>query len=250
MISHRILITSALPVEQKILKKLVSAFSFQGITLDFLMLGVGNYQAIFALQEYFLTKEKPDFCLNIGVCGKREKNTPDDIFQVYRIFHLARQKETLCPVYQKILPLKSIASSEKIITSPEELEIEEYVDMESYGVDFICSKYNVPSLIFKIPFDTVSKESKNVALQDIEKRLETFPAEKVLSGISSWCEKNSKEEVDFTPYFSHYHFTHSEKLHLKKMYYKLQTYKLDFEKVFEEKKHLGKKEFLQYMRDL
>jgi nucleoside phosphorylase len=84
-----------------------------------LLIGVGNYNVIYTLQDY-LTKNEIDFVVNIGVCGVK-KETNKKLVQVYRIKNLASEKEALMPIYFQLGELVSLGSSEKIITNQESI---------------------------------------------------------------------------------------------------------------------------------
>jgi len=242
-----ILIVCALWVEMKAVKQQIKKLQIPDISVSFFVTGVGNYNTLYQLQEYITQNGKPDFICNIGVCWKISPETESNIFQVYRIFNLANQRESLVPLYCNIFPLKSIASSEQVITDISGMQGEEYVDMESYGVDMLAKKQMIPHLILKQPLDSVSGESKNIALWEITDTLEQIDYTYILTSITQFLEKNytPEPEIDFEFYKNHFWFTVSEQLIFIKNYHKLTAFWKDFEEFFKENRGVGKKEFLE-----
>ncbi len=173
-----ILFVCALPIElhsckkefQKVKQVLKEKKS--SIKVSFLLSWVGNYATLFELQNY-ISQREVDFIINLWVCGIQ--NTTKDwvipsVVQVYRIKNVANQRESIVPIYFEFAPLISIASSEKTITTNEEMCGEQFVDMESYAIDFIATKTKIPCMILKIPFDFVSAESKRIDVSQITQK--------------------------------------------------------------------------------
>lgn len=236
-----ILFTASLKLELDSIKEKLKQETSDFFSYKFLLLWLWNYETIFSLQNY-LSKNEVDFVINLGVCWyKQKKDFP--FFQVYRIKNLANNKEALIPIYFELWELKSIASSEKILTNKEALQEENFVDMESYGIDFVCSKYHIPFSIFKIPFDEVSKKSLQVSKKDLQENINHFSFWELLEKLKFFF-SSQKEEIDFSPYFNNFSFTFSEKEILKKLYYKFEALGLDFENFFKENKQKDKKDFL------
>jgi len=236
-----ILFTASLKLELDSIKEKLKQETSDFFSYKFLLLWLWNYETIFSLQNY-LSKNEVDFVINLGVCWyKQKKDFP--FFQVYRIKNLANNKEALIPIYFELWELKSVASSEKILTNKEALQEENFVDMESYGVDFVCSKQHIPFIIFKIPFDEVSKKSLQVSKKDLQEKINYFSFWELLEKLNLFF-SSQKEEIDFSPYFYNFSFTFSEKEILKKLYYKFEALGLDFGKFFKENKQKDKKDFL------
>lgn len=214
-----ILFVIALPIEANIIKEELKNIKINDIKIDFLISWVGNYNTIFNLNNYILTKNKPDFIINIWVCWKIINE--NDFIQIYRIKNASNNKESLPPIYFEILPLKSILSSEKIITSSDEMIWEYFCDMESYWVDFIANKLNIPHIIIKKPFDLVSNDSKNVDINTLKNSLKWFDYEKLLNLIVDFLNKNSKFNFEILNIFKAKHkLTFSEFEMLKKYFNK------------------------------
>ena len=184
-----ILFTVALSDELKIIKKEVKALKLP-FKVDFLLTWVWVENTIYSLKDYIQKKEKPEFIINIWVCGKINDDFLD-FFQVYRIKNYL-DKESICPIYIKNSPLKSIFCSNKIITDKNEMK-ENFVDMESFWIDFIADKEKIPYIIIKKPFDLVSKDSKKIDLKDLKNNLKWFDYKKLLWEINNflWKKENN-----------------------------------------------------------
>lgn len=244
---NKLLFVCALPIELKIVKEKVKNLNLTDFDIDFLCLWVWSYNTIYSIKDYLDKNWKPDFVVNIWVCGTSSKSIFDDYFQVYRIKNLENSREVLVPIYIKILPLKSINSSEKIITDKIEMQWEDFVDMESFWVDFVCTKEKLPYIIVKRVFDEVWKESKDVDLVSLKNILADFDYFSLIISIWKWLENNKKndlinENLDY--YKDYFRFTFSEFEQFKKDYSKLKAYKKDFKNFFEKNKDLKKEEFL------
>ena len=240
-----ILITSALKVELDIVKKILASHTSKQIGYSFLLTGVGNYNTLFSLQK-FLEKKTVHAIVNIGVCGTKHTHS-SDLLQVSRILNVASNKETLCPIYQKVGKLISIASSEKVITSKSDIS-EDYVDMESYWVDFIASHFKIPHWILKVPFDIIWKKSKLVSLKDLENCLESIPLLKALRSIESYLEKNKKTSQNIEKYTQHFRFTFAETEIFKKLLDRSIALELDFNTFYKKHKDEKKEDFLKKLQ--
>lgn len=243
-----ILFVCALPIELKIVKEVVKSLNLIDFKIDFLISWVWSYNVIYSIKDYLTKNDKPDFLINIWVCWVIDKTIFNDFFQVYRIKNSSNNKEILTPIYVKHLPLKSILSSEKVITNKNELLEENFVDMESFWIDFICTKEKIPFIIIKKVFDEVWEKSKDVNLEDIKSDLEKFNYKDLILSVWEWLEKNKKtiilDEELLKFYKDYFRFTFSEFEKFKKNYNKLLAYKKDFKAFFEENKKLSKKDFL------
>lgn len=244
----KILFLVALPQELKIIKEELKTLK-SSFKVDFLLCWVWNYNVINNLKDYIFNKWKPDFIINIWVCWMKS-NDFTNFFQVYRIKNLANNKEIICPNYIKILPLKSILSSEKIITDKNELAEENFVDMESYWVDFVCSREEIPFLIIKKPFDIVSDNSKKVDLNDLQNCLKNFNYLELFEEIENFLEENEKEsfEKEILLLKEKFRLTFSETELLKKYINKKISFWERFLDVFEELKKLDKKDLIKLLK--
>lgn len=239
-----VLFVSALKQEMDIIKKEIGKYESKKIGYKFLLTGSWNYNVLYELTNY-LNKQKIDFIVNIWVCWKIIDNNSNFI-QVYRIKELSNQRESLVPIYFTLGELASIASSNKIITNWEQILGENYVDMESYAIDFISSKEKIGCAIFKVPFDTIGVKSKEVSITDLQKSLEAFPYESLIIALEKYFDEK-EEEYDFSKIKEHFWLTFSEVEIVKKEYYKMKAFSWDFEKFYKKNKHLEKKEFMRLL---
>lgn len=240
-----ILFVSALKLELDVIKWQTSQYSEKDFCFKFLLIGVGNYNVIYTLQDY-LTKNEIDFVVNIGVCGVK-KETNKKLVQVYRIKNLASEKEALMPIYFQLGELVSLGSSEKIITNQESIW-EDFVDMESFWIDFVCSKKKIPSIILKIPFDTISETSKKVDISELKEAMQSFDVSQLISELQKFFSFHTAEK-SFEKYKKYFLLTFAETEILKRNYYKFQAFHIDFEAFFNENKAKTKKEFLQLIEN-
>lgn len=182
----KVLIITALPQELKWVKD--SIIKSKNLSIDFLQTWVWNLNVVYSLKSYIFNKWKPDFIINIGACWcKNDKYK--DFFQVYKIKNLSNNREVIVPVYTEYLDLKWIYCSDKIITSKNELIEEDFVDMESYWIDFICDKEKIPYILIKKPFDIVSKNSKKVDLEELKNSFKDLDYDKLLLLIEEFFNK-------------------------------------------------------------
>lgn len=246
-----ILFCIALPSELKIIKQEMKDLVLKWIKIDFLLTWVWVLNTSYAIKKYIDEKKKPDFIINIWVCGKKS-DIYNDFFQVYRIKNLSHNKEVICPSYIDIFPLKSIACSDKIITNWDELSEENFVDMESFWIDFICDKEKIPYVIIKKSFDFVSKDSKKVSIKDLENVLKWFDGEYVINKIKDFWEKNKKNtllEEKILSLKEKFQLTFSETEFLKKYAHKKIAFQYDIMEVFTELSFLEKKEVLKHIKE-
>lgn len=211
-----ILFTVALPYELKIIKEEIKKIEIKWTRVDFLLTWVWVLNTIYSIKDYISKNNKPDFIINLWVCWKINDNF-NDFFQVYRITNISNNKEAICPIYVNNNELKSIACSEKIITNKSELLQEEFVDMESFWIDFICSKEKIPYIIIKKPFDIVWEKSKKVSLLKLENDLKWFNYNELINKIIDFLWKNKNDfESKIKLLKEKYRLTFSETQLLKK----------------------------------
>ena len=170
---------------------------------------------------------------------------------MYRILNGSNNREVVCPIYTQIFPLESIYCSEQIVTDSGILQWEKYVDMESYWIDYIATKHTIPYLSIKLPFDTVSKGSTYLDINEMQTALEVLDYNKIMKSISAYLDKNIKVDIkswDFEYYKNYFWFTFSENLIFIKNYNKFNAFGKNFEDFFEKNKNLSKKNFLEKMK--
>lgn len=242
MKQYNILFISALSAELKVVKQEIKKLDFKIIKPSFLIIWMWNYETISSLTKY-LEENKPDFIVNIWVCGyKTEKK---NIIQIARVYNLSNKRELLVPVFFKFSDLESTACSEVPVFDSELLWDENFVDMESYWVEFVINKYKIPRIILKVPVDKVWEETKNFDYKKALKLLEkNIDYEKLVVSIIKYLDK-IPEKINLEKYYNYFKMTVSEKFIFERLYNKYNTIKKwNFEDFFEENKELGKKEFL------
>lgn len=252
---RNILVVCAISPEMKVVKEQVKKLNIPNANIQFLTSWAWNYNTIYTLSEYIQTNWKPDFIVNLWMCGKKNPDVSTDIFQVYRVKNIANNREVIAPAYIEVEPLESILSSEKVITDPQDMLWENYVDMESYGIDFVATKYRIPYVLLKLPFDSVWKESKKVDVEDMQERLRNINYAKIITTVKEYCDENNldeekKQESKLLEYKNYFKFSFAENLIFIKNYNKFIAFGLEFREFFEENKELPKKEFLEKMKQI
>lgn len=245
----RILFAIALPMEMKIIKSEIKNLNTNGLVIDFLLTWVWVINSVYSIKNYIQEKQKPDFLVNIWVCGKKDE-TNNDFFQVYRIKNLSNNKEILCPNYIDFLKLESIGCSDKIITDICELGDESLVDMESYGIDYIAEKEKIPYIMIKKPFDTVSSDSRNVNISDIETALTGCDFQQLFEKIYDFLQKKSSTHYDddLELLKQKHRLTFSESQLLKRFLNKEIAYGKTSKEIFETLHQSSKSEILVYTK--
>lgn len=246
---YNILISCALSHELKIIKETIKKINIFNLDISYLITWVGNYNTIYNLKNHINKNWKPDFVLNFWVVWKAS-NSSDDFFQVYRIINASNKKESIVPIYFKALNLESILSSENVITNEKYLQWEDYVDMESFWINYVASKESLPVILIKKPFDIVWSKSNNVSIEELKNSLKSFDYERILTQIRKYLENNKKDLIDLDYYKTYFKFTFSEFEIFKKNYNKMIAYKVDFDSFFEENRELAKKEFLEKLKEI
>ncbi len=160
----QLLICCATPWELKTVQAEIKKLKLkQNLKLHYLCTGIGNYETIFSLTKFLTEQQASDFFLvNIGICGYRNHNQEaEKLIQIGRIKNCSTGKELLPPLPISFAPIKSIRSSETVLTEPIPQETKGFVDMESRGIELIADKFKLPRLFLKVPFDRVWEETKN-----------------------------------------------------------------------------------------
>lgn len=244
---HKILFTSATSLELKKIKSIIKKDQFKA-KIDFLCLWVWNYKTILNLTKH-LQENNYNFVVNIWICWFIKEKNP---IQIARIYNLSNKKELLVPVHFKFLKLETIACNETVVYEEIILWDEKYVDMESFGFEFVLDNFKIPRIILKIPFDKVwSQKTKNYDTKEIEKLLEKIDYKKLIEKIIEFLDKYENKNIDFSEYFKYFKFSFSEEIIFEKLYYRYETLTWkDFKDFFEENKNLAKKEFLKKLENI
>lgn len=262
---YKILIVWALSQEINVVKEQIKELWLINFKTSFLTTWIGNYNMILNLTRFLEKNDDFDFVINIWVCWHKENekykekiiNNKWEVIQVWRVFNLANQKELIIPNLIDFWKLSSIACSEKIIYNEDDLEWENYVDMESYGFEKVCDSFSLARIILKIPIDKVWIETKsfdfekanNLLKNNIEYKL-LF--EKVYNYLENTFSKQRKikEKNIIEKYKNNFWFTFSENEIFKRFYYRyLALVNNDFEDYFEENKNLKKTIFLKNLEE-
>lgn len=170
-----ILIVCATGKEANVVKSMVKPLCIKDLNIQFFVCGMGMYETIFSLTKYLSCSPSPslnppafghplytkgdqeraiDFVVNIGVCGYTDKK--EKVIQVGRIVNAVTGKEMLVPIFVQFAPIKSIWCSDKPTLNPSLIkEGLDYVDMESWAVEYVCDKFKIPRMILKVPVDKV-----------------------------------------------------------------------------------------------
>lgn len=170
-----ILVSAATAWEMKIIKNKIKNLNIHNLSVKFFTTGIGNYNTTFALTNYLLnTNPKPDLILNIWVCGYIGEK--QDLLQIARIINASTMKESIVPIYKKVAKLANCLSSENIVEKDLLGKSDYVVDMESFAVDFVWQKFQIPRIILKVPVDKVWEETRNFdfakALDLLEKSID------------------------------------------------------------------------------
>jgi len=247
---YKILFIAATSWELKIIKQEVKKIKLQNMKLYFWLSWIWNYSIILSLDS-FLNKQKYDFIVNIWVCWYTAEY--QKIIQISRIKNLANNDELIVPVLFKFAALKSIASSEKVIFSDKDMLWEDFVEMESYWIELVCTKFQIPRIILKVPIDKVWKETKNFDFKKAKKLLvENIDYKKLVKNIWEYLAKNNSVEnvnlQSLQKYQEYYKMTFSEKVIFEKLFNKYlvlveEDWGEKFGLFFEKNKELNKKDF-------
>ncbi|EKE26555.1 MAG: hypothetical protein ACD_4C00243G0004 [uncultured bacterium (gcode 4)] len=240
----KLLIVAATSNELNIVKEKIKSLK-KNINISYLVCWIWSYEAIFSLSRN-IENEKPDFVFNIWICWYTSEGL--DYIQIWRIFNEQTWKELIVPAFINFWNIRSISSCEKIIYDPIEIQ-EKFVDMESFWIEFVCSKYKIPRLLIKVPADKIWIETRKFdyknALEKLEKNLDY---EKILNVIIEYILKIPLD-IDYSYIKNHFRFTFQEFEIFKNMISKYET--LSWKKIedfFEESRNLSKKDFLKFLK--
>lgn len=172
----KILVCAATWGEMKIIKNNIKNLNIPHLSVSFLTTGIGNYESMFSLTNYLLTnkEDNPDLILNIWVCGYIWKKL--DLVQIARIINASTGKENIVPIPQLIAPVSSCFCSETPVYKKTLNEDNYVVDMESFAIDYVGQKFQIPRILLKVPVDQVGDEThhfdRDQALILLEKNID------------------------------------------------------------------------------
>ena len=204
-------------IKNEIKNKIKSEKNFI-FNFSFFCTWIWNFEVILNLTKYLENLEedkKPDFVINLWICWYQNLEWENEKFknlvQVWRIFWTAKEKEFLIPQFINFWEISSIYSSEKIILNPEKIckkninQNINFVEMESFWIEYILEKKWIPRIYLKFPFDKIwwekTWENKTInfkeKLPEIKKILqENIDYKKLFQKIEKFLEKNSKKKFD------------------------------------------------------
>lgn len=160
----------------KTLKNAIKNLNIPHLSVSFFTTGIWNYETIFWLTNYILTREqeKPDLIFNIWVCGYVWEKK--DVVQVARIINASTGKENIVPIPKVIAPVSSCWCSETPVYEKTLNEDNYVVDMESFAIDYVGQKFQIPRILIKVPVDQVWEETlafdRDQALKILEKNID------------------------------------------------------------------------------
>ena len=199
----KILVVVAMPNEMKPIKEWIKSANLKAkLDIDFLCCGKWNYEAISSLQHYLMQYTDSLFIWNIWMCGYRNPNNDkkSEPIQVSNVINIHTEKESIIPPFLQIAPMRTCFSGETLTYKKPQFnnEIstvndEMYFDMESRWIEFVTSKFKLPRLYLKVPFDFVGIETewciKERAITDIPILLQSLTyhdyLQKILSRINN-----------------------------------------------------------------
>jgi len=243
----KILVAVAHPNELKIIKAKIKDLNLIWFDISFIQTWVGNYETIHNLTKSF-EKESFDFLLNIGICWYINEN--NWLIQVARIKNLASNKELLVPICFQLSQLESIWSSEIPVKNLGENADYNFIDMESYWIEFIGNKYQIPRIILKLPSDKIWEKLDFNNIKNSCQELWNIDYIKLFSLIKNYLETNIKKE-NYEYIKEIYRFTFSEFEILKKQIKKYEALSnASFRDFFNKNCNFDKMEFMKLFEEI
>jgi hypothetical protein len=228
---------------------------FNKLNFSFFCTWIWNFEAILNLTKYLENLEnnqKPDFVLNFWICWYKNLEWVNKKFknclQVWKIFWWAKEKEFLVPQFINFWEVSSVYSSEKIIFDSKIISDKNinFVEMETFWIEYILEKTWIPRLYLKFPFDEIwSSDTKNFKekLSKIKNLLqENLDYKKLFKKIEKFLEKNSRKT--FQNIFENeflfleknsdkiWNLTFQDKNNFEKLFFKYKTLS-DWKKIWE-----------------
>lgn len=242
----KILIAVAHPNELKIIKQAIKKLSLIWIDIKYLQTWVGNYETIFNLSQ-ILEKEQFDFLLNIWICWYKLNN--DWLFQVARVFNFSTKKELVVPIGFAFTRLNSIWCSDVEIRNIYEIWDENYVDMESYWIEFIANKYRIPRIMLKLPADKIGEKLDYKLLTNACEKLWNIDYNNLFTKIKEYLSSNTQNR-NFDYIKDKYRFSYAEFEIFKNKINKYEALaKQDFWDFFNKNCNLDKNDFLNLFNE-
>jgi len=225
---YQVLVVWALSQELNIIRKQIKSQKILWLKIDFLQTWMWNYNSVFALTQK-LEKKQYDFVINIWVSGYIWEKK-ENVYQIWHIIEIFSQKELLVPFVLDFATFASCISSNLPISSIEQnnfwflkkniklfsndiiLNDFNLVDMESFGIEFVLEKYNLPRLILKVPIDKVWIETEKfdykLALEKLEKNIDY---KKLLDDVKKYLDTKQVDKINLEKYFNKLKFSQRQK---------------------------------------
>ena len=149
---EKILIVCATSIEKNTLQNIFqNAFEKKNFKkFQFFICWVWNYNTILNLTKIFGTKNFEKI-INIWICGY--KNEHKNIIQVWITTNFQTKNQLAVPIFKKIADIEEIVCSEIQLQN---FDFDEnYIDMESWGVELVCNNFNIERYILKVPLDNI-----------------------------------------------------------------------------------------------
>lgn len=245
----KILFVAATSHELKVVKSLAGQHKNPSIEYSFLSTGISNIAATYSLWTYLTEHVDVDFVCNIGICGYLTEHPP--VVQVARTLLVSSGRECIVPTFFQFAPLVAIESHDMSVLDSD-IPTESYVDMESYGIAYVCERQQIPHLILKVPYDQIGSAATRefdvaTAMHHLEENID-YPA---LIDAILWYLARIPEKQDWSDVREYFRLTFTEFENLKKDIARYEALtKKGFRSFFEEQKHLPKKEFLMQLHTI
>lgn len=244
----KIVFIAATSHELRAIRNQVEKVKSHMFDVAFFSLGMGNISATYMLTTYLSEYDDIDFVCNIGICGYTENKVP--LVQIGRTLSASSARELIVPVFFHIAPLVSIESFDLPVLHQKETT-ESYVDMESYGIAYVCEKKQLPHAMLKVPYDKIGSEDMQIFQKDQAMKLleENVDYVQLLEKIV-WYIATVPKRQDWKSIRDTLHLTFTEYENLKKLIARYEALSgKDFLSFFEENKHLKKDIFLRLLSE-
>ena len=93
------------------------------------------------------------------MCGYIGAKEP--LVQVARVINASTGKESIVPLPLVLAPVTTCFCSETPVYEKLLAEENSIVDMESFAIEYVGQKFQIPKIILKVPVDQVGEETKN-----------------------------------------------------------------------------------------
>ena len=152
-------------------------FNIQGSNYDLLYTGVGKVNAAISLTEYLLTKARPGYIINYGTAGSKKVKVGSLVdctkfiqrdmdvsglgFERYETpfeGKLSRKIDFSTFIKNPLNNLLTCSTGDSFVAS-DGPHVGDVVDMESYALAKVCSKFDISFIAFKYISDSADKDA-------------------------------------------------------------------------------------------